>query len=553
MTKVSENSERKSKKGSSSSKKKSTDNPPKVSTEEIQKDENMCKSESENKTTPTTATPMTETTATTGKKQHEVRSILFTIPKDEENTTQCSMEGCGEQAVVEWTSSKTPDEIQRSCENCQPAEFTNDAAATSTTEPKNDVAETHNNGLSKEEEGGTRAVEEDGVLQSNQDAEAAQVSTAESSASSDADAPGGPFSKSTNDECNHDDDASVKSSSGAVSIQDTPMRTPEEELMEVVPVEMTPSSPTVSNMVDEEVAASPLNTAPPAFFTTPKPVSMNGNGTSAGDGYGSDAEGDPMDVDTANATEASNEGGEEGDEQWDLLKVFSEENLTNDPVMCDGEKCEQAACVRYANAAVATDRWSGCLDCQFSEFGGWPETLEEFPVHYRYLTAQHRQAIIQHCSKNNKAQEWPTFLPETPPDQTTKSSAKGGSDKNINTQALTPVPPSHQARGAKGKGKSLVTPSPRPLSSKQPPKAAAKKKFSKAALANIQKWQKEAEAVGGKGVKICFDKEEAKKKVYEFLYDSFRPMTITDVYNVSVLVRFGPFFLYHCWWEVSPF
>ena len=556
MAKVSEKSERKSKKGASSSKQKtdSTDNPPKVSTEEIQQDEIMNMDESENETTTTTTSPMTETTATE-QQQHEVRSILRVIPKDEENVKQCSMEGCDEEAVVEWTISTAPDDIQHSCENCQPAEFTNDAAATTTNmaEPKNDVADTSTNSLSKEKKGDTRTVKEDGALQSDQDADAAQVSTEEESRASSADGPEGSSSKSTNDESSHDDETSVKSSSGDTSVQDT-LRTTGEELTEVTLVEMTPSSPTVSTMVDEEIVYSPLTTAPSAILATPKPTSMDWSstevddqqascGADASDGRDSNAEGDP----NADAMEEDGGGGdddgEEVEEQWDLIKVFSEENFTNAPVICDTEDCGQIACVRYANTASAQERWSGCLDCQYSEFGGWPETLKDFPVDF--LAAQHRHAIIEHCSKNEKAQEWPDFLPDKPSEETTKSSAKIGNNKNINTQALTPVPHSHQARGGKGKGKSLVTPSPHPLSNKPPPKAATKKKPSKALMATHQKWQKEAEAVGGKGVKIIVDKAAAKQKIYDFSFDSFQPKTVTDFYTVSVLVHFvHVFFIY---------
>ena len=96
-----------------------------------------------------------------------------------------------------------------------------------------------------------------------------------------------------------------------------------------------------------------------------------------------------------------------------------------------------------------------------------------------------------------------------------------------NTATLTPPPKSSKSISDKGKqSSSLVTPSP-----KQP---------SVQLLALHAKWQKAAEAMGGKEARIVVAKDVAKQIIFDMLKDSFRPMNITEIYNALKAVVPSP-------------
>jgi hypothetical protein len=84
---------------------------------------------------------------------------------------------------------------------------------------------------------------------------------------------------------------------------------------------------------------------------------------------------------------------------------------------------------------------------------------------------------------------------------------------------------------AGGKGKKSVTPAPEGPKDKE--KASKPKQPSKEALAIHRKWQVEAEKMGGPENKIVVSKPAAKKLIFDMLHDAFRPMNITEVYQVS--------------------
>ena len=107
----------------------------------------------------------------------------------------------------------------------------------------------------------------------------------------------------------------------------------------------------------------------------------------------------------------------------------------------------------------------------------------------------------------------------TPPPGHDKAVAVGQS--NIVVGAVT--------KGGKGSKKS-VTPVP-DGSSKD--KSKGTNKASKEALAIHKKWQAEAVKLGGPDVKIEVSKPKAKKLIFDMLHDSFRPMNITEVYQVG--------------------
>ena len=54
-----------------------------------------------------------------------------------------------------------------------------------------------------------------------------------------------------------------------------------------------------------------------------------------------------------------------------------------------------------------------------------------------------------------------------------------------------------------------------------------------AALAIHQKWSETMKTLGGEKLIVC--KNAAKKVIFDLLHDAFRPMNITDIFNVSRL------------------
>lgn len=60
-------------------------------------------------------------------------------------------------------------------------------------------------------------------------------------------------------------------------------------------------------------------------------------------------------------------------------------------------------------------------------------------------------------------------------------------------------------------------------------------KPNKQMLETHRKWQEAAEAMGGPGARIVVSKPDAKKLIFDLLYDEFCPMNITDIYKVSTM------------------
>ena len=115
----------------------------------------------------------------------------------------------------------------------------------------------------------------------------------------------------------------------------------------------------------------------------------------------------------------------------------------------------------------------------------------------------------------------------TPPPGYAKAVAEGQS--NIVVGALT-------TKGSKGK--KSVTPVPPSGDSKN--KKEKKKEVSKDALAVHQRWQNEAEKMGGPGVKIVVSKAVAKPMIFNMMHDSFRPMNITEIHHMGKAIVPGP-------------
>ena len=243
---------------------------------------------------------------------------------------------------------------------------------------------------------------------------------------------------------------------------------------------------------------------------------------------------------------------EQEDEEWDLKHVHTIEELQNEKCKCMTKGCPLVACTIYVSSLDSTDIWHSCLDCQESDFGGWPTDLHEIPI--TFMTDQHREIMIEKCT-GRFSPDMP-HLPRFDPSSKKKKESysldnnasapmtddtidKDESDKlkptaSITTKlkstatAVTPPPgqnrrPSPSTMVDKptsdlgfGKGGNKVTPIPN-------------KKPSNQALAVHKKWQDASKALGGE--RIVVSKPAAKKLILDLLKDSFKPMNITDIFK----------------------
>jgi hypothetical protein len=145
------------------------------------------------------------------------------------------------------------------------------------------------------------------------------------------------------------------------------------------------------------------------------------------------------------------------------------------------------------------------------------------------MLSDHRAIIIEKCS-GRYAPTMPN-IPTSLDDSSETATGNLSTDMNANdeqvTHAITPPPNKlHKSLDIQpGDGKeilkqNMVTPSP------------AATGPSKQALAIHQKWLETAKALGGD--KLIVSKEAAKKVIFDVLHDAFRPMNITDIFNVSL-------------------
>ena len=276
---------------------------------------------------------------------------------------------------------------------------------------------------------------------------------------------------------------------------------------------------------------------------------------------------------------SANEDEEEPEEQWDLRHIFTipELNLEPNGQQCMTKHCPLLACATYVSSLDQNYKWHTCIDCQQNDYGGWPETALEIPV--QFLTVEHRQVMLDKCTGQyspamphipiNENGDFDVPAEEacddvdvdvdTDADSSGNGNHKDGTEtmsspvpkisSNTNntsqpnnpasmsmSMSITPPPPgaANRAKTTKGKKKKtktsslLVTPSPvpPPRSSRNPNPFPTKNK------AIYEKWQKECLKMGGTG-KIEVHKPDIKKMIFELCKDSFRPMNITEIYNVS--------------------
>lgn len=227
---------------------------------------------------------------------------------------------------------------------------------------------------------------------------------------------------------------------------------------------------------------------------------------------------------------------EEDEGPWELKKIMSMRDLANDsPIKCTTENCPLPAGVVYSSVSNRKLVYYYCLDCQVSatkrphnesvasisrlfvfvkenDFEGWPP-IDELPE--KSLSKEHQKLLVAKCSKY-KDTAMPAF--SEPPAKATKSSTT--------TNTVTPPPHTLQSRTFKTKDNEGLP--VKTLFDERKKKA----KPSKAQLEMHRKWQEAAESLGGADARIVLSKPAAKKIIYEFLYDAFRPCTITEIYEV---------------------
>ncbi len=153
-----------------------------------------------------------------------------------------------------------------------------------------------------------------------------------------------------------------------------------------------------------------------------------------------------------------------------------------------------------------------CFAIQEKDYGGWPD-VDDLPV--KSISDEHQKVLKEKCS-NKPNIKMPVFDPKTPCVKNQQITNNFFSFENAldGTQCGT------------GDDINLVSPVPTvPDKSKKQP--------SKEALALHKKWLEEAEALGGPGARIIVSKPAAKEKILDTMFDAFRPMNITEIFQVS--------------------
>jgi hypothetical protein len=169
-----------------------------------------------------------------------------------------------------------------------------------------------------------------------------------------------------------------------------------------------------------------------------------------------------------------------------------------------------------------------------NDFDGWPDP-DELPS--KYMTQEHKDTLIAKCSKYNDC-NFPVFSEKSPSKDVTTALPS-----ILSATAITPLSNAafsiEKQREHPDPARSTVTPNQsemsveaRNLASKKTMLGAAKP--NKAQLEIHRKWQAAAEELGGTGARIVLHKPLAKKMIFDFLFDAFRPMNITDIHKVSL-------------------
>jgi hypothetical protein len=170
-----------------------------------------------------------------------------------------------------------------------------------------------------------------------------------------------------------------------------------------------------------------------------------------------------------------------------------------------------------------------------NDFDGWPD-IEELPL--KYITQEHKDTLIAKCSKYKDC-SFPVFE-EKSPSKDVKATLP--SQSSIPATAITPLSSAATSIEKRLENPDLahntVTPNHNEMNVEAPNLASKKAtagvtKPNKAQLEIHRKWQAAAEELGGPGVRIVLQKPAAKKMIFDFLFDAFRPMNITEIHKVS--------------------
>lgn len=405
------------------------------------------------------------------------------IGKDEE--VLCRFDGCGAKATATWVCNKTGDQWDM-CDKCQLEDFGEVFTGAGTdTEPgtSTDMPPPQPMHEGKNEE-----------------------------------APVDPVDADTDDPREHLSEGKVGKTTGDSKMEDNQSREDD-------------SSPPTNPILDGVTATDKAPPIVPEDFSSPSESPSIASSSDIGTGGEHDFP--PLASEVSNAAPAitqtqddilivdGNQGREdavddddEDEGQYDLKKIMPLEDLLKDDTIC----CSQEDCGGlpafglYVNSKNPKDRWYYCLDCQEEDFDGWPP-VKDLPV--TYLEPEHLRVIARKCS-SRKNPPMPVFP------SSDSVSPKG---KPNNTDAATA---------------NFVTPPPNSLGFKEnaggaPPKANTAGKAK--ALEAHKKWLEAAQAVGGKDARIVVSKPAAKKLIFDFMYDAFRPMNITQIFKVRHAFR----------------
>jgi len=206
---------------------------------------------------------------------------------------------------------------------------------------------------------------------------------------------------------------------------------------------------------------------------------------------------------------------EEAEEKWDLTHIFSVEEINAAAAQrCMNRRCPLLACCKYVSSLDPSNVWFCCVDCQEKDYGGWPES-HELPI--ECMSEEHCAVIIEKCSGR--------YSPDMPNFSFFSGDASDKLDQDA-PHTITPLPNKVSKSLDKKSAdqldhklkKSAITQSPVPVGP------------SKQALAIHQKWYETAKSLGGD--KLIVNKECAKKVIFDLLHNAFRPMNITDTFNV---------------------
>jgi hypothetical protein len=158
--------------------------------------------------------------------------------------------------------------------------------------------------------------------------------------------------------------------------------------------------------------------------------------------------------------------------------------------------------------------------------------MHEMPV--THMTREHMDILIEKCSKYTVVE-----MPEFPEQSQTPRKAADIHDPITVTPSTSERDSS--AAGDRESSAADDTSSENDEGLKTAEKSTPSQmkpvlKPNKQMLETHRKWQEAAEAIGGPGSRIIVSKLEAKKAIYDMLYDTFRPMDITQIYHVSCLI-----------------